>query len=82
MSLVEPHIVDQFPGYRDRILRKYFQHEAVVELCQDYDCLIETIEVAKSRQVTTSQASNRQQEMLELANELEKELLERLGLRC
>ena len=54
----------------------------MVELCRDYDCLIETLEAAKSRQVTASQASDRQQELLELANELEKELLERLGLRC
>jgi transposase-like protein len=82
MIKVEPHIVARFPGQRDRILQKYFQDEAVAELCRDYDCLIETLEAAKSRQGTASQASDRQQELLELANELEKELLERLGLRC
>ena len=79
MSMVEPHIVDRFPGHRDRILRKYFQDEAVAELCRDYDCLIETLEAAKSRQSTGSQASDRQQELLELANALEEELLDRLG---
>ena len=79
MSQVAPHIVDRFPGYRDRILRKCFQDEAVAELCRDYDCLIEMLEAAKSRQGADSQASDRQQELLELANALEKELLNRLG---
>jgi hypothetical protein len=81
MESVQPGIVDRFPGHRDRILRKYFQDEGVAELCRDYDCLIEALDAAKSRQGTASQASDRQQELLELANELEKELLERLGLR-
>jgi transposase-like protein len=79
MSQIEPRIVDRFPGYRERILRKYFQDAAVSELCRDYDCLIETLEATKSRQGTASQASDLRQELLELAKALEKELLVRIG---
>ena len=79
MSMVEPHIVDRFPGHRDRILRKCFQDAAVAELCRDYDCLIEALEAAKNRQGTTSHANDVRQELLELANTLEQELLGRLG---
>ena len=79
MSQIGPRIIDRFPGYRDRILRKYFQDGAVAELCRDYDCLIEMLEATTSRQGTASQASDIRQELLELANALEKELLDRLG---
>ena len=79
MSQIEPRIVDRFPGYRERILRKYFQDVAVAELCRDYDCLIETLEAAKSRQGTDGQVSNICRELLELANTLEQELMDRLG---
>ena len=76
---LEPRIVGRFPGYRERILRKYFQDVAVAELCRDYDCLIETLEAAKSRQGTASQASELRRELLDLAKALEKELLVRIG---
>jgi hypothetical protein len=79
MSQLEPRIVERFPGHRDRILRKCFQDTAVAELCRDYDCLIETLEAAKTRQNTTSQASDTREELLQLANALEQELLDRLG---
>ncbi len=79
MSQIEPRIVDRFPGYRDRILRKCFQDAAVAELCRDYDCLIETLEATTSRQGTASQASDIRQELLGLVNALEKELMGRLG---
>lgn len=79
MSQIEPRILERFPGYRERILRKYFQDVAVAELCRDYDCLIETLEAAKSRQGTASQAGDLRQELLDLANALEQELMDRLG---
>ena len=79
MSQIEPRILERFPGYRERILRKYFQDVAVAELCRDYDCLIETLEAAKSRQGTARKASNIYQELLDLANALEQELMDRLG---
>ena len=79
MSQLEPHIVDRFPGHRDRILRKCFQDASVAELCRDYDCLIEALEAAKTRQGAASQASEFRRELLELANALEQELLDRLG---
>ena len=79
MKVIEPRIVNRFPGYRDRILKKCFQDVAVAELCRDYDCLIETLEAAKSRQGIASQASDLRQELLELAEALEKELLVRIG---
>jgi hypothetical protein len=79
MSQIEPRIVERFPGYRDRILRKCFQDAAVAELCRDYDCLIEALEAAKSQQGVASQASDIRQDLLELANALEQELLDRLG---
>ena len=79
MSQIEPRIVDRFPGYRERILRKYFQDVAVAELCRDYDCLIKTLEAAKSRQGTASHAGDLRKELLELVNALEKELLVRIG---
>ena len=75
MKVIEPRIVNRFPGYRERILRKYFQDVAVAELCRDYDCLIETLEAEKSRQGIASH----RQELLELAEALEKELLVRIG---
>jgi hypothetical protein len=79
MSQLEPHIVDRFPGHRDRILRKCFQDAAVAELCRDYDCLIEALEAEKPWQNTTSQASETREELLQLAKALEQELLDRLG---
>jgi hypothetical protein len=79
MSQIEPRIIKHFPGHRDRILRRCFQDTAVAELCRDYDCLIEALEAAKNRQGTASQASDVRQELLELANTLEQELLDRLG---
>lgn len=79
MTQVEPRIVERFPDHRERILHKYFQDAAVAELCRDYDCLIETLEAAKSRQGAASQAGDIRQELLELAGALEQELLDRLG---
>jgi hypothetical protein len=76
MSQVAPRIVDRFPGYRERILRKCFQDVAVAELCRDYDTLIEALETAESRQGT---ASDVHQELLELVSALEQELMDRLG---
>lgn len=79
MSQLEPHIVERFPGYRDRILRKCFQDAAVAELCRDYDCLIEALEAEKPRQGKIGQANDVRQELLQLANALEQELLDRIG---
>jgi len=79
MSQIEPRIVERFPVYRERILRKCFQDAAVAELCRDYDCLIETIEAANPRQGAASQAGDVRQDLLELVNALEQELLDRLG---
>jgi hypothetical protein len=76
MSQVAPRIVDRFPGYRERILRKCFQDVAVAELCRDYDTLIEALETAESSQ---DSASDVHQELLELVNALEQELMDRLG---
>ena len=66
MSQIEPRIVERFPVYRERILRKCFQDAAVAELCRDYDCLIETIEAANPRQGAASQAGDVRQDLLEL----------------
>jgi hypothetical protein len=79
MNQVEPRIVERFPGYRERILRRCFQDAAVAELCRDYDCLIETLETAKPRQDTASEASDIREELQKLVNALEQELLDRLG---
>jgi len=79
MSQVAPRIVERFPAHRERILRKCFQDAAVAELCRDYDCLLETLEAAKLRQDTASQASDIRQDLQELATALEQELLDRLG---
>jgi hypothetical protein len=79
MKVIEPCIVNRFPGYRERILRKCFQDAAVAELCRDYDSLIETLGATEFRQGTASQASDARQELLELGNALERELMDRLG---
>jgi hypothetical protein len=76
MKVIEPCIVNRFPGYREHILRKCFQDVAVAELCRDYDTLIEALETAESRQGT---ASDVHQELLELVSVLEQELMDRLG---
>lgn len=77
MGQIEPRIVERFPDYRERILRKCFQDAAVAELCRDYDCLIETLDAEKARQGTAT--SDLHEDLLELVNALEEELMDRLG---
>jgi hypothetical protein len=79
MKVIEPCIVNRFPGYREHILRKCFQDVAVAELCRDYDALIEALQAEESRQSFANNTSGTRQELLALANALEKELMDRLG---
>jgi hypothetical protein len=80
MEVVEPRIVERLPGHRERILRACFRDAAIAELCRDYDALLEAIEVERPDPDPGAHQDRRKHELLDLACDLEKELLDRLDL--
>ena len=80
MSQVEPRITARFPEYRERILQARFRDVRVDELCRDYDAVLDALETEDAGEAAAVQrARNRQQllrqELLQLARELEQEML-------
>ena len=78
MKGAEPQIIKQFPVYRDRILRLCVDDKVTEELCTDYDLLINTIKVREIKQGANKQFSKTYKYLLELKQQLESEMLERL----
>jgi hypothetical protein len=75
MQAVEPRIVERLPSHRARILRACFRDAAVAELCRDYDMLAEAQE---GRVARDGLSNERHTELLDLMDDLERELLDRL----
>ena len=78
MHPTEPHIVYRFPRHRERILRACFRDAAVAELCRDYDTLAEALKADEGREPPDGLSNERHTELLDLMDELERELLYRL----
>jgi len=78
METVEPRIVERLPSHRERILRGCFRDAAIAELCRDYDALLVAIEAEQPDADSGAPAERRKHDLLDLACDLEKELLDRL----
>ena len=79
MSQVEPRIVARFPSYRERILRARTCDDVLVELCRDYDSVLEALEGKGVDETTALRQVRTRQELLQLARDLEQEVLTRLA---
>jgi hypothetical protein len=78
MSQVEPRIVARLPSYRERILVARSRDNILDELCRDYDSILEALEGKSIEETTALRQARTRQELLQLARDLEQEVLARL----
>ena len=79
MARSYPRLIERFPAYRDRALKLRFQDKLLDELCRDYDRITRALETQKTELAMNSTTSNKRQELMSLARNLEHEYLERLA---
>ena len=79
MDGVEPRIIESLPEHRDRILQERPRDSAIDELCRDYDEVIEALEGEGADKTATRRRARTRQDLLQLAQELEQEMLMRLA---
>jgi hypothetical protein len=75
MGLAIPRIVERLPAHRERILKARFRSAVVDELCRDYD----TVSEALGSEHRRAEDLNVQENLVQLANELEDEMLKWLS---
>jgi len=79
MSQVEPRIVARFPSYRERILQARSGDGILDELVRDYDSVLEALEGKGVDETAALRQAQTRQELLQLARDLEQEVLARLA---
>ena len=79
MSQVEPRIVARFPSYRERILEARSGDDILDELVRDYDSVLEALEGKGVDETAALRQAQTRQELLQLARDLEQEVLARLA---
>ena len=79
MSQVEPRIVARFPSYRERILQARSRDDILDELCRDYDSVLVALEGKGVDETAALRQARTRQELLQLARDLEQEVLARLA---
>jgi hypothetical protein len=79
MSQVEPRIVVRFPSHRERILVARSSDDILDELCRDYDSVLEALESKGVDETAALRQAQTRQELLQLARDLEQEVLARLA---
>ncbi len=79
MSQVEPRIVVRFPSYRERILQARSRDDILDELVRDYDSVLEALEGKGVDETAALRQAQTRQELLQLARDLEQEVLARLA---
>ncbi len=79
MSQVEPRIVVRFPSHRERILSARSRDDVLDEMCRDYDSVLEALEGKGMDETAALRQARTRQELLQLARDLEQEVLARLA---
>ncbi len=79
MSQVEPRIVARFPSFRERILSARSRDDVFDEMCRDYDSVLEALEGKGMDETAALRQARTRQELLQLARDLEQEVLARLA---
>ena len=79
MDKVEPRIIQRLSAHRDRILRAQPNDSAIDELCRNYDEVIEALEGEGADKSAIRQRAQTRNDLLQLARELEQEMLRRLA---
>ena len=79
MSQILPRIVQRFPKYRAQILVARKQDSVLDELCRDYDTVLRVLETEEERRRTGGGNEDKYRELVQLARDLERELLTRLA---
>ncbi len=79
MSQVEPRIVVRFPSHRERILSARSRDDVLDEMCRDYDSVLEALEGKGMDETAALRQARTRQELLQLARDLEREVLARLA---
>lgn len=72
MGLAIPHIVEKLPEHRERILKARFRSAVVDDLCRDYDTVAQALSETCR---LDGYDSDVEQELLQLAGQLEEEML-------
>jgi hypothetical protein len=80
MSQAEPRIVVSLPGHRERILSARSSDDILDELCRDYDSVLEALEGKDVDETAARRQARTRQELLQLARDLEREVLARLAV--
>ena len=78
MSQAEPRIVARFPSYRERILRARSCDDVLDEMCRDYDSVLQALEGKGMDETAALRQARTRQDLLQLARNLEQEVLARL----
>lgn len=75
-----PRFVERFPKYGNIVLNAVAQDSVMAELCEDYDTVVEALEIEEARSDTKDGVPQETyRELVRLKRELEYELLERLA---
>ena len=79
MSQAESRIVARFPNYRERILVARSCDDVLDEMCRDYDSVLEALEGKGVDETAALRQAQTRQKLLQLARDLEQEVLARLA---